>query len=230
MAIQLQGFGGSLAEIDGTVFRAMRTIGRPIDYGTLGHYKASVITGAIAAGAGADSEIAQFRWTDATRLAVITRVTLDGMIATTAFAAGQIRVYATVARSFSAAGTGGGTVTLSGNNQKLRASMGTSLFNSSGEIRVATTAALGAGTKTFDGAPVGQINSHSAQFGIAAPVIGWVGPACGPNVDLVNVDIASGEMPIVLAQNEGLIVRATVPGTGVWTQGITFRWAEVAAY
>src|SRR5437773_5572848 len=155
MGIQIQGNGGTIAEVDGTTFRAARVTARPVDYGALGHYKASVITGSMAAGLGADSEILQFRWTDATRLADITRLTLDGMYASTPFAAGQIRLYATIARSFSAAGSGGNTVTLTGNNQKRRTSMGTSLV---GEIRSASTAALGAGTKTLDSAPIGQSN------------------------------------------------------------------------
>lgn len=227
MAIQIQGNGGVVAEVDGTAFRALRNTNRPIDHGSLGHYKASVVTGSMAAGLGADSEILQFRWTDATRLAVITKLTLDGMYATTAFAAGAMRIYATIARSFTVAGTGGGTLTITGNNQKMRTSMGTTLL---GELRTATTAALTAGTKTFDGAAVGQANAHSAQFGIAAPVIGWVGPAFGPNTDLLVPDLGDGEHPVVLAQNEGLVVRATVPGTGVWVLGMSIRWAEVTAF
>lgn len=215
------------AEVDGTGFRAIRITPRPMDHGSLGHYKASVITGSMAAGLGADSEILQFRWTDATRFAVITKITLDGMLASTAFAAGQIRLYATVARAFSAAGTGGNTLTITGNNQKMRTSMGTTLL---GELRSASTAALGAGTKTLDAGSIGQVNTHSAQFGIATPVIGSVGPACGPNVDLFIPDSGAGEHPLILATNEGVVVRATVPATGVWVLGMTIRWAEVAAF
>jgi hypothetical protein len=227
MAIQIQGNGGTVTEVDGTTFRALRSTNRPMDHGALGSYKASILTGAMAAGLAADSEIFQFRWTDATRLAVVTKITLDGMYATTAFAAGAIRIYATVARSFSAAGTGGGTATLTGSNNKMRTSMGTTLL---GELRVATTAALTAGTKTLDANSVGQVNTHSAQFGIATPVIGWVGPSCGPNVDLFIPDQGGGEHPAVLAQNEGMVIRATVPGTGVWTLGMTIRWTEVTAF
>jgi hypothetical protein len=230
MGIQVIGYSGSVAEVDGTSFRAQRVTPRPLDYGSLGHYKASVITGSMAAGLAANSEILQVRWGDATRLAVLTRLTLDGMIATTAFAAGQILLQAFIARSFSAPGTGGNTVALASNAQKRRTSMATSLLNTSGEIRSASTAALGVGTKTLDAAPVGQLNVHSAQFGIATPVIGYVGPSTGPNVDLIDPDVGSGEHPIVLAQNEGLVVRATVPGTGVWILGMTLVWAEVAAY
>jgi hypothetical protein len=227
MAIQVQGFSGVVAEVDGASFRALRFTPRPTDYATFGHYKAAVVTGAMAAALAADSEILQFRWTDATRLAVITKITLDGMFATTAFAAGQIRIYATIARAFTGAGSGGNVLTITGNNQKMRTSMGTTLL---GELRSASTAALGAGTKSLDSGSVGQVNTHSAQFGIATPVIGAVGPACGPNVDLFIPDSGAGEHPLVLAQNEGMVIRATVPATGVWTLGMTIRWAEVAAF
>jgi hypothetical protein len=38
------------------------------------------------------------------------------------------------------------------------------------------------------------------------------------------------EHPVLLAQNEGFVVRATVPATGTWQFGITVAWAEVTAY
>ena len=41
MAIQIQGNGGSVAEVDGTGFRAMRVSPRPVDAGSLGHYRLS---------------------------------------------------------------------------------------------------------------------------------------------------------------------------------------------
>lgn len=226
MPIQLQGTTGTASEVDGTTFRALRVTQRPIDHGALGAYKLATSTGSMAAGLAADSEILQFRWTDATRFAVITRFTLDGMWASTAFVAGQIRIVATIARSFTAAGTGGATATLTGNNLKMRTTMGTSLVS---EIRVASTAALGAGTKTLDAQSIGQVQTHSAAFGIATPVVGVVGPALGPYVDLVTYG-AAGSHPIVLAQNEGLIIRATVPGTGVWTLGMGIEWTEVTAF
>ena len=50
--------------------------------------------------------------------------------------------------AWTAAGTGGTAVTLSAGN-KMRTSMGSSLV-ASGDMRIATTAALGAGTKTLE--------------------------------------------------------------------------------
>jgi hypothetical protein len=224
MAVVEGGTSAVLADVGAAAAKALHVTAKPMDAGALGHYKQSVVTGSMAAGLGADSEILQFRWTDATRFAVITQIILDGMMASTAFAAGQIRLRATIARSFTVAGTGGTQLTF---GAKMRASMGASLIS---ELRVATTAALGAGTKTLDSGDIGQVNTHSAQFGIATPVIGAVGPACGPNVFLSNPDMGGGEHPIVLAANEGFVIRATVPGTGVWILGMTVKWAEVTAF
>jgi hypothetical protein len=35
---------------------------------------------------------------------------------------------------------------------------------------------------------------------------------------------------LLLAQNEGFVVRATVPATGTWQFGVTVVWTEVASY
>jgi len=199
---------------------------RPMEFGALGHYRLAVTTGSIGAGAGAGSEILQFRWTSASQKAVISKILIDGMYASTAFAAGQILLAAYVARSFTVAGTGGGTATLTGNNQKMQTTpMGTA---SVGEVRTATTAALTAGTKTLDANAFAQVNAHSAQFGIATPVIGLVGPSMVRS--LYEADLASGEHPLVLEQNEGFVVKATVPATGVWVIGLTIVWAETALF
>jgi hypothetical protein len=36
-----------------------------------------------------------------------------------------------------------------------------------------------------------------------------------------------GEPPMIFAQNEGFIINATVPATGVWGFAITSEWDEV---
>ena len=218
MAIQIQGNGGTVAEVDGTVYRAMRATLRPIDYGALGAYRMSQLSGTMAAGLAGNSEIFQFRWTDATRLCVVTSVVFDGLSGSaTAFAAGFGKVDMLVARSWSADGSGGSAATLTGNNAKQRTSMGTTLLGAS---RIASTAALTAGTKTLDTQPIGQ---YSAAFGTGTS-IQWI-----PQFDLFHID-PGGEAPLVLAQNEGFVVRATVPATGTWQFGVTVCWTEVTAY
>ena len=188
--------------------------------GALGHYTISVKTGAI--GAGADSEIFHFRWTDTDDLAVIYEISLTGVYATTAFAVGGIDFKATVARAWTAVGSGGTALTMTGDQAALRTSMGTSLV---GDARVATTAALTAGTKTLDTQDLGRITTHSSGgWSAATPIIGSI---YLPKTVLFKADVASGEYPLILKEEEGFVVRATVPATGVWLAGILVKWAEV---
>jgi len=218
MAIQLQGNGGTVAEVDGTNYRAMRATLRPIDAGALGAYRLSLLSGTMAAGLAANSEVFQFRWSDATRLCVVTSVLWDGLSGSaTAFTAGFGKVDLLVARSWTADGSGGSPATLSGNNQKQRTSMGSTLL---GAARISSTAALTAGTKTLDTHAHGQ---YSAAFGTATSTQ-WI-----PQFDLFHAD-PGGEAPLIFAQNEGFVVRATVPATGTWQFGVTVCWTEVAAY
>lgn len=218
MAIQIQGNGGTVAEVDGTNFRALRVTNRPIDYGALGFYAIGLVTGTMAAGLAANAEVFQARWTDATRFCAVYNIGCDGAGSIVAFTAGFTKFEAMIARSWTADGGGGTAATLTGNNNKLRTSMGTTLF---GAIRAASTAALTAGTKTLDTQGIGSvISSVSATAG--APVL--------ENKEIFSATSYVDNHPIILAQNEGVIVRATVPATGTWTGGVSMRWAELTAY
>lgn len=197
----------------------MRSTLRPIDYGSYGSYRMSLLSGTMAAGLAGNSEVFQFRWADSSRLCVVTSVVFDGLSGSaTAFAAGFGKVDMVVARSWTVDGSGGAAATLTGNNQKQRTSpMGTTLLSAA---RISSTAALTAGTKTLDSQALGQ---YSAAFGTTTSVQ-WV-----PQFDLFHAD-PGGESPLILAQNEGFVVRATVPATGTWQFGITVVWTEVTTY
>jgi hypothetical protein len=196
-------------------------------YSAATHYSYAGVTGAIGAGASANSEVFQFRWTDTSNIALIQSIEITGMRATTAFAVGTIDIKATIARGWTANGTGGFDVSfVSGDshvsdNCHLRATMDNSLVT---DARIASTAALGAGTKTLDTDDIGQIITHSsAGVGSATPIIGSI---YLPHTKLFEADIAKGFYPLVLSANEGFVVRATVPATGVWNIGVRVRWAE----
>ena len=113
---------------------------------------------------------------------------------------------------------------MTGNNQKLRTSMGTSLVN---DIGISTTGALTAGTKTLDTQDLGGV-----QFGIGT---GAITTALNLNIipltEILNID-ASNDHPLVLAQNEGFVIRSGVifPATMTWAFTVNVSWAEVAAY
>lgn len=221
MAIEVQGFSGVVAEVDGTTFRAMRVTARGVEFGSLGVYSYGQVSGTMAAGIAGNSEILQFRWADLTRFCLIFGVNLEGLGGSaTAFTAGFGNVGLLIARGWSANGSGGTAATLTGNNQKLRTSMGSSLVT---DLRIATTAALGAGTKTLDTQPIG-IQAFSVgtvanvQYLSKVPLFG------AQSGSILN------PYPIVLATNEGVSMRVTVPATGTWQFGASVNWAEVAAY
>lgn len=224
MAIQIQGNGGTVAEVDGTTFRALRVTVRPADYGALGSYGLSMVSGTIAAALGSGSEVTQFRWTDATRLAIVRKIRVSGGVNVVASAAALLSLEAVIARSFSAAGTGGNTATLTGNNGKLRTSMGTTLL---GEFRHISTAALGTGTKTLDAQGIGMIaygvGTGALTVAISTTII--------PPSDLLDDD-GAGACPIVLAANEGWVIRTGIigPAAMTWNLGVATRWSEVSAW
>lgn len=186
------------------------------------HYSLSAATGSIAAGA-ATKLIWYCQWTSTTKVALVRKVELEGVIATTAFAVGQVLYQLNIARAFTAEnGTPGGTaLTISNPNQKLDSAYAGTGF---GVVRIASTAALGAPTWTLDSNPISTINAHSSagKFG-ATPIIGAQDINDG---QLFNADITGGESPIVLHANEGLAIQVTVPATGVWIAGINMKWAE----
>lgn len=189
-------------------------------------YAVAVQTGSIAAGASANSEILQFRWDDNSKLALIQEVSVTGLYATTAFAAGPITLRLTVARSMTADGSGGTALEFGGDsnvdNAALRTNMGDSAV---GDFRIATTGALTAATQSLEANDIGQIHTHSSGgWNSATPIIGSI---YLPTTELFKADFGAGQYPLVLSDNEGFVVRATVPATGVWVIGFRVRWAEV---
>jgi hypothetical protein len=227
MALQIQGNNGVVAEVDGSTFRALRITPRPIDYGALGFYRLGMLSGTMAAALAANSEIFQWRWTDGTRFGVTYRIAISAGANVAATAAGLVAFRATIARAWSAAGTGGTRATMTGNNQKLRTSMGTSLVN---DIGCATTAALTAGTKSLDAQDVGGvaqgIGTGAITTALTLPIM--------PLTELLNID-SSSDHPIVSAGTgggEGWVVRTgpAFPATMTWHYFVNASWAEVAAY
>ena len=221
MSIQIQGNSGVIAEVDGTTYRALRVTLRPVDYGALGSYRTSLLSGNMAAGLTAASDVFQTRWsTD--NYALIWGLQLDGMVSGgTGFTGGKTSFQAFVSRSWTADGSGGTPAVLTGNNCKLRTSMATS---SMGAIRISTTGALTAGTKTNDAQPIAQTTFalSTSNWTVLYGQSGLYGSS--------SLEGGGNPAPVVLARNEGISVQATVPATGVWQFGFTLSWSEVATY
>lgn len=224
MGITVIGNGGTVAEVDGSTFRTLRTTIRPPDHGAFGAYSFASSTGILPAALAANSEVFHFRWPDATRLCVINEVKISAVVSTTMFAAGvPVQIDMVKAAAWTVQGTGGTAVTLSGSFKK-RAAMGNSLLTA-GDIRVATTAGLTAGTRTTEGAAFAQVLA-------AGPITGALnGQIVAPGTMLFRSEVEAGQHPLVLAQNEGFVIRSVaVPATGTWMMAVQIDWTELTAY
>lgn len=214
-------------------FRALRVSARPLE--ALGYFKLAGRTGTYG-GLAANTPLFSMRWTDATKLALIQKVECAVLTTVAATTAGLTTRQLLIARGFTVSDSGGTAATLSGNNNKLRTAGATSAF---GDVRWG--APITAGTRTLDAQPVGE-------------ALGWAGllsnglviGGCGSSpvnaarsteggLDYVTLFDAVHEHdhPIVLAQNEGIVLRigATAEPSGA-TQETFFkvRWAEVSAF
>lgn len=225
MAIQIVGSNGDILEVEST--GAMRVTARPINYGSNGFYRVGPVSGTMAAALGANSEIFQFRWVDAGVLGLLYKVSISAGANVAATAAALLAFRLGIARSWSAAGTGGTRLTMTTNNAKLRTSMGTSLIN---DIGIATTAALTAGTKTLDATDIGAV-----AFGVGTGALTTsVNFSFMGNRDGVLFDASSeGVHPVVFAQNEGVVIRTganAFPATMTWNYAVQVAWAEASAF
>lgn len=195
--------------------KAARAVIRPNDYGSLGIYSLGAASGTMAAALAANSPVYSFRWGNSTNLGIVRKVIISaGGIG--AFTAGQATFQMLVARSFTASDTGGTSILPSGNANKLRTSMGTTLLT---DVRISATATLTAGTRTLDGQALGSLTG--ATTATAGTVI--LPPTA-------IFEARAGEYPLVLAQNEGFVIQATVPATGTWTFSVSTEWEELASY
>jgi len=198
-------------------YNAKKIIVRPNDVGALGSYAFLATTGTMAAGLAANSPIFSFRWGNASGALALIKEIRIAINSLTGFTAGIGKLQTFIARSFSASDSGGTAIVLTNNQAKKRTSFGSSLVT---DARISSTAALTVGTRTLDTLPFAGLHfavPTTANF-VMLPTAGlWL-----PN--------HGGEWPIVLGQNEGIIIQATVPATGTFNGLIHVVWDEVGAY
>lgn len=223
MAVQIAGANGAVVQTN-VEHQAARVESRPFDSSGLGAYAYGGLTGILPAALAANSEIFQFRWTDATRFCVIRKIRISASVSTTFFAAGvPMQIDLVKSTAWTVQGTGGTGIAPAALLKK-RTSMGNTLV-ATGDVRIATTAALGAGTKTLEGL---SLSAVVAACPITASLSGSI---ISPGTILFQNEVADGEYPLVLAQNEGISIRSVaVPATGTWTASVEIQWAEVSGY
>lgn len=201
----------------------------PLSVGNGGAYRVAERSGTIAASLGANSELFQFRYvTAASRVCLVHGISVSaGCIVAPAVGTTPVNfvLRATVARNWTVAGSGGTRLTLTGNNAKLRTSHATTEVNDAG---IATTGALTAGTKTLDAHDLGAAIT-STYFDLAA---GDASLTLMPKTNLIGEFIGGLAWPLVLANQEGFIIRsgAALPATMTWNLQVDVVWSEVDGF
>lgn len=198
----------AIAEVD-KALGALRVTPRPMQ--ALGYYRWAGFTGAMTA-VGSNTEFFQFRWTDATNLALIQFLRMR-MLFTACNTPQEVALSADLASGWTVDGSGGTSVALGAPNLTKRTSFPQTKVSA---IRVATTAGLNPGTRTLD----------ASSFLLQSGYLSAVG-----NIPVdITLDLTNGgaEYPIVLVQNEGLILRNTLAlsGTNAPKIAIEIAWAE----
>lgn len=199
---------------------AQRTTLRPLEPNALGVYKMSQQF-TLAATLPNVSTVLSLRWGDATRVAVVWGIRLS-MIQSAAFTATQaVTLAASVARSFTVSDSGGAAIL--SNISKRRTSMPSSLVT---DLRIVNSATgLVAGTRTVDGGPMSQLAGLGFITTINQQLYGFQGDDYGGNPNSLYY-------PIVLAQNEGIIVTnggGAIPAAGSMLVTVELAWSEVLA-
>jgi hypothetical protein len=223
MGIQVQGNGGTIADVGGTTFRGLNTHAKPLEYGALGHYRTSVRISSTAAQA-ANSRIFEIRNTHATNLIIPTRLTLRAIqTAAGTLQENSLDIYKVT--TFTAVDT---TNTVTPVSSVKRTSM--AAYPGGAAVRHLTLAGNAAGM-------TGGTLTKDTQFFSTFPYMVTAGlatatftpPPWGP---LDVLDDVNGTHPFVFVQNEGLIIENRV--LNVTSMGITwyidFSWAEVTAF
>lgn len=219
MAVQFQGSSGIIAEVDGGTFKAIRTVSKPIDYGSLGHYGVSTTVPLLASQA-ANGTLFSFRWADATRLCVPNYIRLQVLQSAAAAAVIAPAFQVFLARGWTTSDSGGLAHVLAGNAFKKRTNMGTTLV--ADMRKSSTTAGLTAGARTLDSEPMLDLLALQTPTNPNTTIY-------SKEIDLTN----SGDHPFVFAANEGFIVRGPTVAfglTGTANLVIDIAWAEVTAY
>ena len=201
--------------------RAVRVSLNPVEVmpngGILGgHYSVSWLSGSMAAGIASSADVFHVWFKSDVKRMLLQKFTVQSTTLTAFTTLGGAPLDLFIAHSGTAAGSGGTALTFPSNNNRLRYAFAPTAFQSNGEIRGATTAALTLPTGlTVEGNPIAScMGAPWLQHQSAQQVLyDWNGGA---------------NQPVELVSGDGLVLRTNAPGaTGVWVFAVTMQWAEV---
>lgn len=227
MDVIVNGFGASSnipAQVDASTF-AMHVNLKPTEWvvGSVigGHYHIGASTGTMAAAIASAAQVFQVRWADPSKLFILKKLTVQ-CSTLTGFAATGLGapLELIIGHGSTANGSSGTALGISGISNRLRGVMAASAFATSGEIRIATTAALTAATgQTLEPVAMAECAGAAALTNTQSPMMGL----------FEERDFAFH--PLVLNTGDTLVVRTINPGiTGTWVAGFTMGWVEAVNF
>ena len=223
MAIIQSGVDSSLLTVDPTFKAARVTVRAPEG---VGYYQLGAVSGNLTnTTVVANGSLFSMRWAPGnSKLAVIRRVTVNFVqtVGWTAAAAQPIGLY--IARSWTVSDSAGTAVTIAGNTNKMRSTNDPSLFALPSDVRIASTATLTAGTRTLDTNPIAVGLIAASQVAAASGNY--------PQQTITLHDVNTGDHPIVLDNNEGIVLNNMIvwPAAANGLISVSVEWFEASAY
>jgi hypothetical protein len=226
MPIQIIGSSGTVANVDGTTWRALRVTVRPVEYGLLGQYRLGTRSPDTTSVTYTAESVFQARWGDPNAVALIWGLSIRGFSYTnklTNARFGNFQLF--MARNYTANGSGG-TVFTPLLNQDLRMTMRQSRMT---DMRIAIGVPLTDGTWILDSQPVGQCVFSTTNVVIPSGAFNIIG-----DVSIFGrLSRFGNTMPLLLDFNSGIDLIATMQITGTSVKGsfgLEMAWSEVAIY
>jgi len=223
MAMIQSGADSSLLTVDPT-FKSARVSVRAPE--AVGYYQLGAVTGNLTnTTVVANGSLFSMRWAPGnSKIAVIRRVTVNFVqtVGWTAAAAQPLGLY--IARSWSISDSAGTAITVAANTNKMRTANDPSLFAAPSDVRISSTATLTAGTRTLDTNPIAVGLIAASQVAVASAVY--------PQQTIVLHDANAGDHPIVLDNNEGIVLNNMVvwPAAANGFVSVNVEWFETSAY
>lgn len=210
---------------------------RPVTYTgggrVLGHYAVAQRSGEIAATPAALAHYARIRNGDAIVKVILMRVKVGLTVSAAITAAVETAFRAIIVRGFTVDFSSNITnINLSSvsNTNEMRNEMSPSVMGTSGP-GILTTAAMSGQTMTADNAPfaIATYTNPSTTLGASA-VTNQIG--CGVPMTTLYEWTGLGQHPVLLNQNEGVVIQPMLTGhaTGTAAVYVQWEWAEVLAF
>lgn len=213
---------------------------RPVPYfssagATGGHYRVAQRSGEIAATVSAAAHLARIRWTDQNKKLLLHRIKVGISFSGAVTTAVEMTMRAIIVRQFtvdfSSNITNINMTATASTNQCRKQFMVASSMGTSGP-GICTTAAMSGQTLTADAAPFAVcpiptlVPSTATGTAVAIPV-----GAASPMVTLYEWT-ALGDHPIILEQNEGVVIQNHLAGPASGTFGlyVQWEWAEIFSF